>query len=214
MIVLQYLKRIPITLLLTSVALLLHTVGELQPWCELHFQSMSWSDVHRVFACHWLHWSTEHLAWDLGVFAVLGAACELRSLRSFAWTVLPSAALIPLSVMWLLPQVESYRGLSGIDTALFGLLVMTLLIDRVRESDGTGAMFFGLFLAALFGKISLEIATRANIFVNDESFTPIPLSHLVGAAIGVTAGLLTTQTRRFAVNDNRRRLIGVIDTYG
>lgn len=181
----QSARRIRLTLALTALALFLHVASGLQSWCSFHSRNFSALEVHRILTCHWLHWSTEHLAWDLAVFVILGALCERRSPGRYAGTLLLSAAAIPLCMMVWLPQIESYRGLSGIDTALFGLLVADLLIQRIKERDGTGTAVFGLFLAGLFGKIALEMISRANLFVSDASFTPIPLAHLVGAMIGL-----------------------------
>lgn len=182
-------RRISHTLFLTGCAIGLHFADGLQPWLALQFQELSVSNVHRVLTCHWLHWSADHLIWDLVVFALLGAICEWRSLRCYLWTVLLSAITIPLSVMYWIPQVGTYRGLSGIDTALFGLLVSSLLVRRIRERDRSGALLFSVLLIAMSGKIAMEMISQANIFVSDSSFVPVPLVHLVGAIIGMATGV-------------------------
>lgn len=181
-------KRISLTLFLSGCAVLLHFTDEAQAWCSLQFHDLSAVNVYRVVTCHWMHWSTNHLIWDLAVFTILGAVCEWQSRRRYLWTLLFSAVAISLCVMHWLPQLGSYRGLSGIDTALFGLLVGDLLVWRIQERDWTGILFFSVFLIGLVGKISMEMVSHANIFVNDTSFVPVPLAHLVGALIGLAMG--------------------------
>jgi len=182
-------RRISLTLFLTGCAVGLHFAAGLRPRLDLQFHALSMSNVYRVVTCHWLHWSADHLIWDLVVFAVLGAMCEWRSPRSYLGTVLLSAIAIPLCVMHWLPEVGSYRGLSGIDTALFGLLVSGLLVQRTKDHDWSGTLLFAFFLIGLSGKITMETISHTNIFVSDTSFVPVPLAHLVGAIIGVATGV-------------------------
>jgi rhomboid family GlyGly-CTERM serine protease len=181
-------RRIPITLTISGLAILLHFAGGLGTWLSFQFNEVAAYDFARLLGCHLLHWSTEHLFWDLAAFAVLGAACEWRSPRRYAWTLLLTAILVPLCVMFWVPQVGSYRGLSGIDTALFGLLVSSLIVQRIKDRETSGALFYTLLLVGLFCKIAIEMISEKNIFVSDVTFTPVPIAHLVGAAIGLAIG--------------------------
>jgi rhomboid family GlyGly-CTERM serine protease len=182
-------QRIPLTLFITSVAALLHVAHYLQPWLVYDFNAIETFDFWRLFTCHLLHWSNEHLFWDVAVFAVLGAGCELRSLRRYAWTLILTAIAVPLCVMYWAPDVGSYRGLSGIDTALFGLFVSDLIQQRIKDRDRAGTTFYAMLLFGLFGKICFELISRENVFVSDTSFTPVPIAHLVGAGIGLAVSL-------------------------
>ena len=38
-------------------------------------------EIWRLATCHLTHWNAEHLQWDLLMFVVLGAVCELRNPR-------------------------------------------------------------------------------------------------------------------------------------
>jgi len=187
-------KRIRITLVLAGLAILLHTAADQLPCCTLSFDEFSGLEAYRLLACHFTHWSTEHLLWDLAVFVILGAVCEWRSPGRHAATLLLSAAGIPLCIMVWLPQIDSYRGLSGIDTALFGLLAADLLIEKIKDRDVISTIVFGLFLVGLFAKITMEMMSNANIFVSDTSFTPVPLSHVVGAIIGLAVGAFVSRS--------------------
>ncbi len=188
MVAIHAMQRIPITAALIASVLWLHAASDLQSCFTFQFIEFSWLDMHRVLTCHLLHWSTEHLVWDLGVFVILGTLCEQRSRGRYAATLFFTAVAVPTCILYWSPEVESYRGLSGIDTALFGSFVMDLLVDRIKDRDWTGMTLFSLFLAGLFGKITMEMLSHANLFVSDTSFTPVPLAHLVGGAIGLVVG--------------------------
>ena len=122
------------------------------------------------------------------MFVVLGCLCERRSRGKFLVTLLASAVVITLVVMLAHPDLASYRGLSGLDSALFGLLVAEYFAEGLRARNWGSVGLFGVMGAAMFGKIVLEILAQGNLFVSDTSFTPVPLSHLVGAIVGLVIG--------------------------
>jgi hypothetical protein len=135
-----------------------------------------------------LHWSSNHLLWDLAMFTTLGAIAEVNMSRHYRWTLFLSALLIPAGVMLRHPEMETYRGLSGIDSALFGLIVADLLARRLVERNWKSAFWFSLLLVGLLAKMLVETLAGTNIFVSDTSFVPVPIAHLIGAVIGLTIG--------------------------
>ena len=145
--------------------------------------------VHRLMTCHLLHWSWEHLAWDLSVFGLLGLGCEAKMPRRFAITLLLSSIAIPVSVWFAQPEVGSYRGLRGLDTALFCLLVGSRWWEKIASREMTGVVVFGILLMAMVCKLGIETISVGSIFVSDRSFTPVPLAHMVGAVIGWVASI-------------------------
>jgi rhomboid family GlyGly-CTERM serine protease len=186
--ILHRLSYVPVTLFLSALAVAGHGTGELVPLMTIHFRDISIVELYRVLTCHMLHWSTDHLLWDLGMFAVLGTIAELTMPRRYQLTLLLSALLIPVGVMLQHPEMESYRGLSGIDTALFGLVVADLIGRRLVERDWNSVILFSLLLFGLLTKMATEIIVGTNIFVSDTSFVPVPLAHLIGAATGLLIG--------------------------
>jgi rhomboid family GlyGly-CTERM serine protease len=154
----------------------------------------------RLLTGHWVHWSPDHLLWDVGTFAALGAACELRSRRRFAICVLGSALAISAAVWGLLPELARYGGLSGVDCALFALLGTELWRER-RRSDGRAALALAVALcAALALKLGFEWWTGGNLFVADlgARIVPVPVAHVAGAAVGLAlpiAGALAPHRR-------------------
>ena len=146
----------------------------------------------RVATGHWVHWSADHLLWDLGVFAVLGVLCERRSRPRFLGCLLLASLLIPVAVWLALPTMATYRGLSGIDTALFALLAVFLVTEKYRQRQwGWMLTIVGLFVG-LAGKIGFEIAGSSALFVDVEEagFIPVPLAHVVGASVGILVAIV------------------------
>ena len=71
MVILDLLRKTPLTVVIAVLALLCHATDALLPWFEIHLQEPVWSNPISVLGCHLLHWSTEHLCWDLAVFGLL-----------------------------------------------------------------------------------------------------------------------------------------------
>jgi rhomboid family GlyGly-CTERM serine protease len=140
----------------------------------------------RVITCHFTHWTYEQLAWDGLVFAALGVACARRNRQSFHATLLASVICVPIGVLAFAPGIDTYRGLSGIDSALFALLLVTEVCRRpVRQSFLMSAALY-VCAAAFFGKIAFETITGAAVFVQDmgPGVVSVPVAHVIGALIG------------------------------
>jgi rhomboid family GlyGly-CTERM serine protease len=137
------------------------------PWLELTRGGEPW----RWLTGHLTHWSHEQLLWDLLAFVALGIACERRNRAAFHATLAVSALLIPLAVWVFAPEVVAYRGLSGIDSALFVLL---LTPDRSPITYALGAAFMA--------KIGFEMVTASTVFVSNlGGAVPVPVAHVAGA---------------------------------
>jgi rhomboid family GlyGly-CTERM serine protease len=136
---------------------------------------------------HLTHWSWGHLLWDLGAFIVLSIVC-LRALPArYPLALAFAAALIPLEIRLLEPQFTSYRGLSGLDSALFGLVVAALW----RTQTSLPRLLAVLGACGLVGKTGFELLTGATLFAPEEPvlYLPIPSAHLTGFVAGLLAGL-------------------------
>ena len=130
-------------------------------------------EVWRIVTCHFTHFTYEQLAWDALALTCLGVACERRNRGAYHATLLASVLLIPLAVLVFDPRIETYRGLSGIDSALFALLVVS-----------TRNWFLGVLFAA---KIAFEVLTGGAVFVGD--IEVVPIAHVAGALIGAAFGV-------------------------
>lgn len=151
--------------------------------------------VYTWMTSHLSHWSWDHLWWDLLAFGILSAtAIRLAGYRYFSCLGLAAFA-IPIELFLFQQHLITYRGLSGIDSAIFGLIAYQLF------KLGGMARVFGCVAASGFAfKTLYEMLSGSTVFVvnTDQLFTSVPSAHLVGFACGVVAGLVTLKpVKRF-----------------
>ncbi len=180
----ELLCSIPATVLLALLTLLAFGSSTLTGLWEINLQKFDSWHVMQLLTCHLLHWSTEHLCWDLGMFVLLGVLCERWWPRAFYSVLASSAVAIPVGVMLSNPELRVYRGLSGLDTALYTLLVGRLCIDSLRQHDTTQTAVFVSLWLSLWGKIVWEFMSGQVLFVQQLDFIPLPIAHAVGALVG------------------------------
>jgi len=172
------------SLLLTVFAMIIPLAGQ-RTVTLLQFDraAIGAGEIYRLVTSHWTHWSGDHLLWDVATFLILGIACERRDRARMLATTLLAALVMPAGLLILQPTLQIYRGLSGLDSALFALLCV--LIARERS-----VAWMAIPIAAFFIKTMIELSTQSAIFVDTASahFTPVPLAHLFGAGIGFSCG--------------------------
>ncbi len=163
----------------------------------------------RLLTCHFVHWTRDHLIWDVLAFAGFGAVVEGSSRRRLVVTVIAAAVAIGLAMELLMPALLRYRGLSGVDSALFVAAILTLL-RRARALRSPLAMV--LLVGALLGfgfKTAYEFVTGNGLLVGaNPGFVVVPLAHVVGAVVGMLSfGVVPWRHRpRPPGNAERRRL--------
>jgi rhomboid family GlyGly-CTERM serine protease len=184
-------KRLPwCTLAFSALAVVVHCVPALTLGWQFDRAAVAHGQVWRFFTAHLTHFGTDHLRWDLLAFVILGAMAERISRSAFLVTLALSAGFITLGVWIAQPQFATYRGLSGIDCALFGLVVTNLLAVGWRERHGFSLAVGGLTLAGFAAKCVFELATGDTVFVETAgTFAPVPLAHLIGLVVG--SGMIT-----------------------
>ena len=171
----------------------------------------------RLLTGHFAHWSVDHLVWDLLVFVVLASVWEREAAAAWGesakepWLCVVVAALLISFAVLLVPTTPMpYRGLSGIDSALFVALALRFF-GRARQAGRKG---LALALAALLGlfvaKVGYEAATGLTLFVDSAAagFQPVPLAHLVGGAVGCAFGWSSSyRSSKTAENPKRRNVL-------
>ena len=156
-------------------------------WQRGSISALSWATSHLC------HWSWDHLIWDLGAFALLSWLSLRLAPSRYALCLILAAALIPLEVRINQPMLETYRGLSGIDTALLGLLIAVLWRKSSPDQNGHASRWLAAISACGFvAKTTYELTTGGTVFVEAgaQPFVPVPSAHLVGFLAGLTAGFL------------------------
>ncbi|MFN0058075.1 MAG: rhombosortase [Planctomycetota bacterium] len=152
--------------------------------------------VWRVATGHFTHATIDHLLWDVVVFVVLGLLVERRSRRQLVRVIAVSALAISAAVFALEPQFLQYRGLSGIDSALFVAFVTDAL---VRTRDRRTKWSLVALLVAFAAKVIFEYAAGTTLFVDaTAAMTPVPLAHVAGGLVG--GGIVVaTRTEKYWV---------------
>jgi rhomboid family GlyGly-CTERM serine protease len=199
-------RRLPgVALLLTVAAFAVYAAPSLARWLQFSRVTHAGGQWWRVMTCHWTHWSWDHLLWGVLVFAVLGIICELIDRARMVLCLVASAFVIPMALWWLDPGLESYRGLSGLDSALFTLLLSAVARLAIVEKRWGGLAMSMLILAVFGGKVMYESVTGSAIFADAVAggFEPVPFAHVVGAAVGLVCGLVSVPGQKI-----RRALSG------
>lgn len=186
------LRNFPIlTVVLSFVALAVGAIPGADAALQFDRSAIVAHEWWRGMAGHWTHWNADHLVWDLMVFAVFGALLERRSRRAFSAVIAGAALSISAALWFAAPQFQFYRGLSGIDSALFAAFFALLLREAWRERSLLQAAVPAFALLGFVGKSAYELATGGMLFVAPNgAFTAVPLAHLVGAAVGAVSVLL------------------------
>lgn len=126
-----------------------------------------------------VHFSAEHLRWDLLVFVCAGAWVETTAVRGIRTLFVAAPLLIGAVLFTAAPSLVRYGGLSGLNVALVvgGGLIECGQSRRWR-------WFWRAFLVGIAGKLAWDFRLA------DSPFVPLaalgirlaPLSHLAGAA--------------------------------
>jgi rhomboid family GlyGly-CTERM serine protease len=192
-----------VTLILAALALWLHSVGA-ETW-QYTRTGLAHAEVWRLWTGHFAHWDASQLAWDIAMFIVLGTIVERRDRGALLAIVLLGAAVIAVTLWFQRPDLHTYRGLSGLDTALFATAATGVLLapgSRVRSATRAIA---AIALGLVFAKCAYEMTAARSLFASAVDWSVVPLAHFTGWAVGVLAGvaraLLMTRRRRAETNE-------------
>lgn len=186
-------KRIPyISLLLTAAALLIHYFHSLRLDLLYTRADLMDGDFWRLLACHWVHLNTDHLLWSAMTFFMLGSICEIMDRSRYAVTIAISTVIIPAAIWVGMPHLQVYGGLSGLDCALYSLLIVLFIRRERSAANRIWIAFYILMLVLLPAKIIYEMSSGLTIFVNNihTDMVPVPLSHLMGGIAGFIVGVI------------------------
>jgi rhomboid family GlyGly-CTERM serine protease len=164
---------------------------------QLDCAGVSGGHVWQIVTGHFTHFGRDHLLWDVSVFLILGMMCEWLDRRRLIRTIFWSIPIISIAVLLCLPGMNSYRGLSGLDSALFGLLTGMLLDRSIRSNNRVAAMLVIGLLVAFATKIVIEMSLGVTVFADSHSggYVPVPLAHLVGLCIGLMVSGVASNPR-------------------
>lgn len=190
--IVRHASRIPYSVWLLMPVLILQAVPSLAQWAQYDRAAIFNGQFWRLVTCHVTHCNWEHLFWDAAMFALLGTLCERHGRAAWSACCLVSSLVIACAVLTWQPEIALYRGLSGIDTALFVLFAIDVSADRWNGRDWKSLAVISALLIGLVGKTAFEAATGATLFVDNSAagFVAVPLAHLAGALTGAIIGFL------------------------
>ena len=184
--------KAPVTASVGLIALLLALFPAMGELLQYERTAIIGGQVWRLVTCYLVHWNVDHLCWDWLMFVVLGAICEMRNRGQMRGCLVAAVAAVSMVVFWKFPEIVSYRGLSGLDTALFTLLATDLFCEAKRHGNKIQAIAMGGCLLSFVAKTIFEVTTGRTLFVDQEAaeFVILVFDHLAGAVVGFIAALI------------------------
>ena len=186
-------RRLPVaSLLFIVLAIALYALPGTSNCLQYDRSAIAHGEVWRALTGHMVHWSANQLFWDGLALGFLGWLCERNSVASFLQCFLLSALLISLTLWFAAPWMTTYRGLSGIDSALFALVAVRLGREAFFDRQWFKLTLVGIVGGGFVSKVAYEFVSGATLFVDSSAggMVPVPLAHVVGAIAGLICGLM------------------------
>jgi rhomboid family GlyGly-CTERM serine protease len=186
-------RRLPVaSLLFVVLAAALYALPGSADWLQYDRTAILHGEVWRLLTGHLVHWSGNQLFWDGLALGFLGWLCERVSVASFLRCFVLSAFSISLTLWFAAPWMATYRGLSGIDSALFALVAVRLAREAFVDRQWFKLGLVGIVAGGFVLKLGYEFASGSTLFVDSSAggMTPVPLAHVVGALVGIACGLM------------------------
>lgn len=190
-----------VTLALALFALLVLLIPGWAEGLQFDSQAIAGGQSWRLLTGNLTHWNTDHAFWDVLMFVVLGVMIEGDGRLRFFLLCLTAALGITLTTWCGRPDVQLYRGLSGIDTALFVFLACSLLFRAWQNRRWSEALVpIGLLLGFTV-RLMYEAVTGAGLFVDTSraGFTVLAITHVAGTLIGVSVWVTSYASRRLGL---------------
>jgi rhomboid family GlyGly-CTERM serine protease len=154
-------------------------------WLAYDRTAIQTGELWRLLTGHLTHYSADHFLWDVMMFAVLGVMIERRHRGGFVVSVLASATAIS-AVLWFgHPEVTAYRGLSGIDSALFTHAAIHVYAEGGRLRRPFVQFVSAGLLVGFIAKIFFEITSGHTLFVDSTDFVSLAAVHAIGGLVGI-----------------------------
>jgi rhomboid family GlyGly-CTERM serine protease len=202
-------RRAPLCTGALAVAALVASLPVLAPELE-YTRALLASDPWRALTSHFTHWTSTHLIWDWLAFVALGASLEHHGRARLVALFATTALAIPAALFLIEPELTHYRGLSGLDSALFGM-AWVVALQHARSTDRPNPLLARFLVLLGFGfmlKIGWELLLGDAFFMpNDVGFEPVPLAHAIGAALGVLFGSKIQLKNRYAEQGHHSNIV-------
>jgi rhomboid family GlyGly-CTERM serine protease len=170
------------TVSISIVIVLLSIFGlSMEPLLEFNRGRILEGEYWRILSSNFVHYGFAHTAMNLAAFLLVGFSLLLElTLKHYCLLFLSCALAVGLGVLIGNPELDFYRGLSGV---LHGLIVAGLLLNHFHKR-----WLSYVFTALVFAKIIHE--HQAGFQENQlQALLPVQVavdSHLYGALAGLT----------------------------
>lgn len=178
-----------IALAISALALALHFTPHAADLLQFDRTAIAHGELWRLLTGPLVHFDRSHLLWDIGAFAVLASLLRTLSWRRWLVLLLGGSLAISLGVLVLPPHFEIYRGLSGLDSALFAAALALRWRQARLNHDRPAALLLATLATLFLAKCGYESATHGALFDNAALYTPTPTAHLFGAITGAACVL-------------------------
>ena len=171
----------PVTVAIGALAIAAHLCPPLAAFLVYERSAIAGGELWRLVTCPLVHFSGDHLFFNLLVFAAAGVLIERRRPRLFAHLCFATSLAGSFCLFLLSPGMSVFGGLSGIATMA--------VVFLAAEEAGRGTRGSLLWLAVLVltaGKVIAEWLLGAPLFAGRETFVLVPSVHVAGgiAALG------------------------------
>lgn len=176
------------------ISIILFYIPSLAHVLEFNRKEIFSYKIYQLITCHFTHWNFRHMVIDTFIFFALSYLCIFFSFKNkysigqyFIYLLIPSI-LISIAVLIFNPEIKFYRGLSGIDWALYFILILQLYFAAHWLFKTGAIIMFFLFLSMMIH----QIMSKHSIFVPDmgEGIVAVPSAHIAGAISGIACILI------------------------
>lgn len=184
--VVQLLARLPVTLAIGGLTLAVAFWPSVAELWQFNRAAIEGGEFWRLATCHVTHWNLEHFQWDWLMFLMLAAACEWRDRARMVGVTVGAATAVSIVVWAWFPEIETYRGLSGMDTALFTMLAIDVMYAAALQRNRPLLLAVGGLLLGFAAKTAYEAISGQTYFVDQEAagFVPLVWDHVAAGVVG------------------------------
>ncbi len=182
----QPLERFPRwTLGLAAGALLAQVLPGVAALLVYDRAGIAGGELWRLWTGHLVHFSLTHLVYNLAVLVPATWIVETRHRGDVGALLLFAAPAISVALFLVEPGIREFGGASGLSLAL-----VTYLALRGMHGALPLRLVYGSVLGIVCWKLAAESLGGWSLrdWQVESGFTPLPLSHLVGAATGAALG--------------------------
>lgn len=182
-----------ITIITVGICMMLPRWPASESILQFDRTSLLSGQIWRLLTCHLTHWSASHEFWSVGAFAVLGLLGELCDRRAFVSCCIGAALACSISLLLFWPDIQIFRGMSGVGSALFTwLVVLKLRTSGGQKRFSTFRALLVMLLIGFIAKVTWEALTHHSLFVSGDgtAFVSLPGVHAIGGAVGICMAML------------------------